>query len=86
MNKQDMLEFSAKIAEDLLRKGVTEKEFKKMSKADLAYLYPALSDLIEVREDDYKNWAKHNKEEKSLNYFKSMVSFDMAYIKKKNSD
>lgn len=83
MNKQEMLIISAKIAEQLLNQGVSERGMKKMSKAQLAYEFPILEDLIDVKDENYDDWAKHNKEEKSLNYFKSLVAFDMAYIQRK---
>lgn len=83
MNKQEMLTVSAKVAEQLLKKNVSSTAFKKMSKKELAYEFPILEDLIEVKEKDYDDWAKHNKEEKSLNYFKLLVAFDMAYIQRK---
>lgn len=83
MNKQEMLNVSAKVAEHLLKQGVSVQAFKKMDKKKLAYEYPALEDLVEIPEEKYNEWAKHNQEEKSLNYFKSLVAFDMVYIQRK---
>ena len=82
MNKQEMLIVSTKVAELLLNQKISERGMKKMSKAQLAYEFPILGDLIEVKEN-YNDWAKHNQEEKSLNYFKSLVAFEMAYIQRK---
>jgi hypothetical protein len=83
MDKQNMLIVSAKVAEQLLGKGVTERAMRKMTKTKLVDEFSELHDLIEVEEAEYENWAKHNKEEKSLNYFKSLVAFDMVYIQRK---
>ena len=83
MNKQEMLNVSAKVAEHLLNQGVSVQAFKKMDKKKLDYEYPALEDLVEIPEENYNEWAKHNKEEKSLNYFKALVAFDMVYIQRK---
>jgi hypothetical protein len=83
MEKQEMLSASAKVAEHFLKKGVSERALKKISKSDLIHDFPELSNLIEVEELNYEEWAKHNNEEKSINYFKALVAFDMTYIQRK---
>jgi len=83
MDKKEMLIVSTKVAEQLLNQGISERGMRKMRKSQLVFEFPILEDLIEVNEDDYESWAKHNQEEKSLNYFKSLVAFDMAYIQRK---
>ena len=83
MNKQEMLSVSAKVAEHFLNKGISERSFKKISKSELVNDFPELSGLIEVEDSKYDQWAKHNEEEKSLNLFKSLVAFDIAYLQRK---
>lgn len=75
-----MLDLSFEVAELLLNKGVSERSFKKMTKNQLVVDFPQLSELIDVATQNYEEWAKHNAEEKSVNYFKSLVAFEMAYI------
>ena len=43
-----MLSASAKVAEHFLKKGVSERALKKISKSDLIHDFPELSNLIEV--------------------------------------
>lgn len=83
MNKQEMLSESAKVAKHFLNTGISERAMKKMSRFDFIHDFPEVAGLVEIPEENYNEWAKHNKEEKSLNYFKSLVAFDMAYLQRK---
>lgn len=83
MNKQEMLDLSIKVAEHFINKGVSERSLKKMTKEKLAVDFPQLSDLVEISDKNYDEWARHNEEQKSINYFKSLVAFEMVYIQRK---
>jgi hypothetical protein len=83
MKKQGMWSEAAKVAEHFLNKGISERAMKKMSRFDFIHDFPEVAGLVEIPEQNYDEWAKHNEEEKSLNYFKSLVAFDMAYLQRK---
>ena len=77
-----MLILSAKVAEYYTEREYTEKQFRNVSKDELQSYFPETSTLIEVVESKYENWVKHNDESKSLNYFRTLVSFDIVYAQR----
>lgn len=79
MNKIEMQKLSATVAEHFLNKGYTEKTFKKLNKADLVGEFPQLIDLHEIPEGNYEKYIRLYPEESTLNYFKSLVVFDIVY-------
>lgn len=80
--RKEQLALSEKVAKFYLDKGLTNKEFLKMSKDQVSLDFPEISNLKEISKKVYDIYIKEHDESTTYNLFQSLVNFNMAYYKK----